>query len=171
MPCLHLSPPQKSNPGPDGREGGGAQLREPCLGMVWPLHRLTLPGKSCFMVPAMAAPACFVLSARDKLLLAPARLFANVNLPQPLLLISQSCWIPLGAVTPGGKVPCPSGRSGLRQELCAHPQSLLSGSPFLHPELCCILILSSASFFLLPSSTPVANWGEWCCWQSSFRLC
>lgn len=96
IPSLHLSPPQNPNPGAHSREGGDAQLREPCLGMAWPLHRLTLPGKICFiplMVPAMAAtaaPACFVLGACDELLLAPGWLLADGNLPQPLLLISQS---------------------------------------------------------------------------------
>lgn len=116
IPSLHLSPPQNPNPGAHSREGGDAQLREPCLGMAWPLHRLTLPGKICFipsLVPAMAAtaaPACFVLGACDELLLAPGWLLADGNLPQPLLLISQSCWIPLGAATPGGKVPFPTER-------------------------------------------------------------
>lgn len=42
-------PTPKPNPAPHGREGVDAQLRKPCLAMVWPLHRLTLPGKSCFI--------------------------------------------------------------------------------------------------------------------------
>lgn len=82
---------------------------------------------------ATAAPACFVLSACEELLLAPGWLFANVNLPQPLLLISQSCWIPLGAVTRGGKVPFSSERVALALGWSSVPIPslwLLSGSPF-----------------------------------------
>lgn len=100
-------------------------------------------------------PACFVLSACDELLLAPGWLFANGNVPQRLLLISQSCWVPLGAVTRRGKVPFPSDWVGLalgRSSVPIPSLSLLPGSPLLHLQLCCILILSSATFFSLPSS-------------------
>lgn len=81
--------------------------------MVWLLHELALPGESCsavlspLLVPSMvaaAALACFALSVCTELLLAPGWLFANVNLPQPLLLINRSHWIPLRAVAHGGKV-------------------------------------------------------------------
>lgn len=57
-----------------------------------------------FLVPAAAVPACFALNACNELLLAPGWLFANVNLPQTLLLVTQSHQIPLGAVAHGGKV-------------------------------------------------------------------
>lgn len=137
---------------------------------------------------ATAAPACFVLSACDELLLAPGWLFANVNLPQPLLLISQSCWIPLGAVTRGGKVPFPSEMLGLALGWSSVPIPslwLLSGSSFPHLELCSgpavsrfyhlpVFSRCSADWAVpsaWPSSAPVPDWGEWCCWQSCFRLC
>jgi len=122
LPCLHPSPPQKSNPGPHCRKGQGMpstlwnpswSITETSLGTVWPLRGLGLPGESLsavlfpLPVPSMVAaavPACFALRACNELLLAPGWLFANVNLLQTLLLITQSHWISLGAVACRGKV-------------------------------------------------------------------
>lgn len=127
--------------------------------MVLLLHRLALPGEShsavlsALLVPSMVAaavPACFALSARNELLLAPGWLFANVNLLQTLLFISQSCWIPLGAVAHKGKVwgsrqvPFPSARgaeSSGGQELGA-----------LFPTSACSL---AAPFFTWSSAQPL----------------
>lgn len=96
LPCLHPSPPQKSNLGPHHREEQGVPgtLRKPSwsimemgLGMVRLLCGLALPGESPsavlspFLVPAAAVPACFALNACNESLLAPGWLFANVNLP------------------------------------------------------------------------------------------
>lgn len=45
-----------------------------------------VPSLVLVMVAAAAVPACFALSTSNNLLLAPGRLFANVNLLQNLLL-------------------------------------------------------------------------------------